>query len=784
MTIDEKNKKLLKNNETLSHNLSTMGSRLDTAIKQLSAITSLTSVPLNAAVIKEAADQILLILITELTDINACSLLIYDQSADMLKLLSAKGQADILGSPSGPFNKELSFKSGEGAAGLVFSENEPRFWNKDSDEARPLIIAPHMSTPESLACLPLSLPERPIGVLNISFGQPKPFDPPRKRDLLLLGNVVANIIQTFTLKREINEKAVSLSLLVNELETEIAERKRVESELELANEKLESRVRSRTLELQKTNESLKQEIAEKKRVAEGLATSEKRYRDLFNNISDLIVTHSLDGRLLSINPIAAFSLGYQIEDVTGKILSDMLPQEYRLDFKTNYLERIKKLGFLEGITQVKAQDGTFRYIEYRSILVKNLGPVHYVTATGRDVTDRVLARRELKAMESRLVQSQKMQAVGTLASGISHDFNNILQVISGYVQLMMEKDAGDATDRRYLTGIDNSVKRALDLVRRLLTFSRKVETQMVSLDLNRQIYQAVKLMERIIPPMIEIETYLDGDLRTISADANQIEQILMNLATNARDAMPEGGKIIVETENVVVNKDERPLNGQAAPEVYVRLKFSDTGVGIDKSISDKIFEPFFTTKDVGEGTGLGLSTVYGIVKTHGGRITVEGGPGLGASFTILLPALPDSKKAVTDVQKTSEKAMGNKETILLVDDEKEVLEIASEVLESYGYQTITAGSGESALSLYSKEKNKIDLVLLDLGMPGMGGRNCLKELIEIDPSIKVIIASGYSYQGPGREALETGAVGFIPKPYRLNELLLKIRNVLDDKPAS
>ncbi|MEW5724170.1 MAG: ATP-binding protein [Thermodesulfobacteriota bacterium] len=779
MTLRDDIELLVRQNEALVKTLAIMGVRLDSSLKLLSAITSLTALPIRTMSLSEAAGEILEVLVRELSDIYSCSLMLYQPDREVLTLLAARGQADLLGEINGPYNKDLVFRPGEGIAGRVFQANEPIFWDRNSTEAGALKKDPPQFTPESLACLPLPVLGCPIGVLNISFGAPTPFDHPRKRDLMLLSGVVANVLQTFHLKFELDEKARSLQNKVTECETEISERRRFEEALRRSREELERRVHERTADLASANLTLRREVEERQRTAAELQKSEKRYRDLFASITDFIFTHDMDGCFLSLNPYAAQTLGYNTEDLVGRYMGDFMLPKHGKAFREDYLDQIGRIEELTGTFILLDKTGGEHYIEYRCGLVEDLEQGRYVSGTGRDITDRILAQRELRSLEEQLIQSQKMQAVGTLASGIAHDFNNILQAVSGYIQLLLTKPMEPEVGRRYLVEVETAVKRAGELVMRLLTFSRKVEPRLEPMVLNQEIYQAVRMLERIIPRMIEIETYLDPTLWSIKGDANQLEQVLMNLGTNARDAMAEGGRIVIETRNVVLNDNNAGAYLELPPGRYVELKFTDTGQGMDEEVIKHIFEPFFTTKDPGEGTGLGLSTVYGIVKGHGGHVTVNSEPGRGAAFHLYLPALVKAEAEMDQEGAESEELPGGTEVILLVDDERAILEIVKSFLERYGYQLITADGGERALELYRERRDEVDLVVLDLGMPGMGGHSCLKEILALNPGAKVLIASGYTTKKHEKDVIESGAAGFVGKPYKLTDLLKVIRRVLD-----
>ena len=372
-----------------------------------------------------------------------------------------------------------------------------------------------------------------------------------------------------------------------------------------------------------------------------------------------------------------------------------------------------------------------------------------------------------------------MEAIGTLAGGIAHDFNNILAAVLGYGELALESAGQGKTNSDEIEQILRAAERAKNLVHQILTFSRKTETDFKPLSLNRKVVEVVRLLERTIPKSISIETLLVPDLKKVKMDAGQIEQVLVNLANNARDAMPDGGRLVIKTSNVELDRDYCRRHAEVRPGSYVLLQVHDSGIGMDPKTLEQIFDPFFTTKEVGKGTGLGLSTVHGIVKTHGGHISCYSEPMRGTFFRIYLPAYEEEVPPDTLEDKAPDSPTGGSETILIVDDEPALMELAGQILKRMGYDVITARSGEEALDIYRQRKDSPDLVILDLGMPGMGGYNCLKEIRVINPEARVIIASGYSADGQVKDALMAGAAGFISKPFLRSDLLGKVREVLE-----
>lgn len=513
------------------------------------------------------------------------------------------------------------------------------------------------------------------------------------------------------------------------------------------------------------------DTSELKRAEESLRESELKYRSLFEESVDGIYITKKDGTLIDANRSFLDLFGYQREESLG-----MSVLNYYVDPGDRQIvtEKLDNAGFIKDhFVKMRRKDGTEIdcLITGTRRLAKDGSIIGY-RGIIRDIT-------EHKSLEKQLVQAQKMEAVGTLAGGIAHDFNNMLAVIQGYSELLLLDKAEGTKEFKAISAIRNSAERGADLVRRILGFSRKLETNLRPIDLNHQVEHAQKLLSRTIPKMISIDIQLDEDLNTINADPVQIEQILLNLAVNAKHAIPEqGGRIIIETRNVILDETYCRTQAEMQPGEYVLLSVSDTGHGMDKYILEHLFEPFFTTKDVGEGTGLGLAMVYGIVQGHKGHIDCISEPGLGTTFNIYFPVIESEVKS--DSESIEIMPTSGSETILLVDDEQLVRDFGKDVLSQSGYKVITAANGGDALDIYRERRIEISLVILDLAMPMMGGKECLAKLIEIDPEVKVIISSGYSAEAARSELALGGAKGFVGKPYNLNEMLQTVREVLDE----
>jgi PAS domain S-box-containing protein len=478
------------------------------------------------------------------------------------------------------------------------------------------------------------------------------------------------------------------------------------------------------------------------------------------------------GTIQYVNPAFEKLSGFTPEDIVGQNFGILKSDRHDEAFYREMWQTISSGKAWAGRINNRMNDGTF--CEFETIISPirdSSGAIVNFVSVNRDVTQEI-------ALEAQLLQAQKMEAVGTLAGGIAHDFNNLLQVIQGYTEVLLHGVNQNVPSYDPLKKIHRSAKRGADLTRQLLTLSRKVQSERKPLDLNHEVEQMKTLLERTIPKMIEIELYLSEIPAIVNADPVQVEQTLMNLAVNAMDAMSEGGRIIIETENVTLDEEFCRTHLGARPGEYVLLSISDNGHGMNEEILEHVFEPFYTTKEVGKGTGLGLAMVYGIVKNHEGYILCYSEPHTGTTFKIYLPAMEQdgSRKKVRNIE--SRIARGT-EIILLVDDEEYIRELGEELLGDAGYTVLTASNGEGALRFYEKEKEQIDLVILDLVIPGMGGKKCYEEILKINPQAKILIVSGYSANGPGKEALEAGAKGFVGKPFDVEHMLETVRAILD-----
>lgn len=514
------------------------------------------------------------------------------------------------------------------------------------------------------------------------------------------------------------------------------------------------------------------DISRRVRVEKSLRASEERLRMIVGNTPLGISLMREDRTFEYFNPAFTEILGYTLKDLSNqdawfeKLFPHTLENDQMTAAMAMSLKTRTPLRQTFADVLARAKDGSEKTLNIRSVFLDDGG--HLVTYTNRT---------ERRRLEAQLRQAQKMEAVGTLAGGIAHDFNNLLQAILGYADLLLLRTNEDDPAFREIQQIFRSARRGADLVRQLLTFSRGIESKPRPMDLNQTVAQVGKLLDRTLPKMISIDLRLDEKLKFIDADPAQMEQILMNLAVNARDAMPDGGTLIIRTENVVLDDAYRRSHVGARHGEHVLLTVTDTGQGMDRQTLEHAFEPFYTTKEVGKGTGLGLSMVYGIVEGHGGHIQCTSEPGRGAVFQIYLPAIESmgtdaEKTAATDMRKGAG-------TILLIDDEQPIREFVRAMLSQFGYKVMTAKSAESGISLYEALWESVDLVILDLIMPGMSGKECYRELVRINPDACIILASGHHLDDAAREAMGAPGVELISKPYDVQTMLTAVRRAIE-----
>jgi PAS domain S-box-containing protein len=522
------------------------------------------------------------------------------------------------------------------------------------------------------------------------------------------------------------------------------------------------------------------DITAVKKAGEALRLSEARFRGLIENSHDIITLMDREGHRIYEGPSVQRVLGYKPGERAGTTFDNYPPEDVLLSHPAFQVALANPGKPIYAELKAIRKDGTPIDCEIYVTNWLDNPAVQGIVVNGRDVTSRKQAEEERKSLEDQLRVSQKMEAIGRLAGGIAHDFNNLLVVIMGYTEMMLKETQLGDPNQENLTEVMKAAKRAAALTKQILAFGRKQVLRPVPLDLNLVIADFQTMLRQVLGAEIELEMKLAMDLSQVLADPSQIEQVLMNLVVNARDAMPKGGKLTLSTSNLENNTEnaaEHPAMGFGA---WVMLSVTDTGMGMDEKVKAKIFEPFFTTKDVGQGTGLGLSTVYGIVKQSGGSIAVESEPEKGTTFKIYLPRIGAAVPKAPEKERPGKFSFGT-ETILLAEDEASIRNILKTILENDGYKVLTAGDGVEAIELCKRYKEEIHLLLTDVAMPKMSGKALTQELAKIQPRAKVLFMSGYS----GTELTSKGVLGegihYIGKPFTFEDLAAKVREVLDEK---
>lgn len=517
------------------------------------------------------------------------------------------------------------------------------------------------------------------------------------------------------------------------------------------------------------------DITELKEAQQALAESERKYREILDSMEDAYMELDQRGVATFYNPALLRLLECKPEDLRNKTYDDFADPSNARKME-QFFKDVARQGRTRSLQDFLIRDtkGHQKIVEVSAgVRRDDQGRILGLRVLARDVTEKTRAEEKSRSLEKMLIQAQKMESLGTLASGVAHEFNNLLQAMSGYLELIIKTTPSEDPRRKWVDRVHEATQKAGDLVKRLLAFARPNEPHLEPVRMHRVIEETLLILERSIPRMIELRKELDPNVLPILADRLQLEQVIINLVANSRDAMPpeKPGAITIRTQEIS-GKDGTP---------WVQISVSDTGAGIPREIQDRIFDPFFTTKEPGKGTGLGLSTVYGIIRGHGGTIQYTSTPGEGTTFTIRLPGrrLPLQEEAGTggegEEQQPPSGFQPDRATILVVDDEEPLLDFVQAGLEMENYQVLTATSGEKALEILSRSNGAIQWVLLDLNMPGMGGRRCLEEIRTRYPHIKILVASGYSVHSLDEPLERYGVRAFLQKPYRFAELLAALQ---------
>jgi len=515
--------------------------------------------------------------------------------------------------------------------------------------------------------------------------------------------------------------------------------------------------------LRKSEEKFKKLYDESKR-------SEELYRSLLQSSADAIVICGLDGKIIYISPAFTRIFGWKLNELEGRPLPFIAVTD--VDVTHAAIQQIVETGKSVQNLATRATTRDHCFIDI------NISGSRYNDHEGRPAGILLIIRdtSAQKKLEDQLLHSQKMEAIGTLAGGIAHDFNNLLMGIQGRTSLILMDDNTSQRAYEHLRGIEEYVKNAADLTRQILGFARGGKYEVKPTHLNELISKSVTMFGRT-KKEIKIETRFQADLWTVEVDQGQIEQALLNLYVNAWQAMPGGGTLSLETKNLTLD-DALTAPYQVKSGEFVMISVTDTGEGIEKDIQKRIFDPFFTTKEVGRGTGLGLSSTYGIIQNHNGIIEVNSNKGEGTTFNIYLPASDSS--IVREKETMGSILMGN-ETILLVDDEEMIVEIGEEILKKLGYTALSARSGQESLKIYQENRDTIGLIILDMIMPGMSGKETYEALKALNSRVKILLSSGYSMKDQTTRILENGCDGFIQKPFSINDLSRKLREILEQK---
>jgi PAS domain S-box-containing protein len=515
------------------------------------------------------------------------------------------------------------------------------------------------------------------------------------------------------------------------------------------------------------------EIAERKRAEESLLVQNTALQSAANSI---LITDR-DGIIISANKAFSQLTGYPQEEVVGNKPNILKSGSQSQSFYKKLWETILSGEVWKGEIENKRKDGSL-YLEEMTItpVRKAGGEISHFIAIKQDITER-------KRLQHQLFQAQKVQSIGTLAGGIAHDFNNILGIILGYSSLLENRGIPPQKIYESINAITKAGERGAALVRQILTFAHQTDISLKAMSVHDLVHEVQTMLTEMFPKTITILEYIPRDLPAINADHSQMHQVFLNLCVNARDAMPNGGTITID--GAAIAGDAVRQNFPAAQfDRYVRIRVSDTGIGMDTVIKSQIFDPFFTTKGQGKGTGLGLSVVYGVIQSHRGYIDVETEPGRGTTFTIYLPVFQSYGESTMDKNTLAEKTVSGSETILIVEDETLLRDMLIPLIESYGYTVYIAHDGQEALEVFMNHRSEIAVVFTDMGLPKMSGTEEFTKLKEIDPHVKVIFSSGFLSQDDKSELFKKGAKGFIQKPYKPDEVLSVIREVLDNEDDS
>jgi PAS domain S-box-containing protein len=505
-----------------------------------------------------------------------------------------------------------------------------------------------------------------------------------------------------------------------------------------------------------------------------LRQSEQKYMNLFEQVPDIYLNLNRQHIIVEVNLTGATLLGYTKQELVGRPIEILFVEERRYDVRATLDSMFRENAGLQNSEEqmVRKSGQTFSATLNSALVGDDHGATTYARIIARDITER-------KKMEAALLHAQKIDSIGNLAGGIAHDFNNLLAAVLGAASIMRRKMSEDNPQFKYVEIIANAARHGASLTRQLLTFARKTDRDISTVDVNSIIKETLALFERSVTKGIVIETHLTADVTGVNGDAGQIQQGLLNLFLNSRDAMPEGGTLTISSRVIVADAHTTSQFNSVKPGPFVEIVVGDTGSGIDKAIQNRIFEPFFTTKD--NGTGLGLAVLYGVVQNHGGYVNLESEVGRGTTFSVCLPRVATVARSAA--KQARQRLPRGRENILVIDDEMSVCEIARDMLTDLGYSIMVQHDGRAGVEYYRSRQASVDLVLLDVNMPHLGGIQAFEELRRMNPLVRVIFLTGYGKESTELASLPPDANGFLQKPFQVEDLAAKVRLVLDKRIA-
>ena len=529
-----------------------------------------------------------------------------------------------------------------------------------------------------------------------------------------------------------------------------------------------SALQEQIIKQERTEETLRKSQEENKYLYVEAKHAEEVYRSLLNSSADAIIIYDLEGRAEYINPVFTQIFGWTLEELKGKRIP-FLPE----------IERESTMAIIKDLVEKGTPCHGFetkRYTKDGRLLEVSISASRYDDHKGNPAGTLVILRdlSEKKKFEAHMQYVERMRAVSTLAGGIAHDFNNLMMGMLGNISLILYEIEPSHPYYGNLKNIERLIQSGSKLTKQLLGYARKGKYEVKPINLNQIVKDNSETLGRT-RKNITIHREFAQDLFPVKADESQIEQVLINLYINAADAMPDGGDLFLQTMNVT-HREMKNKSYDPKPGNYVLLQVTDKGTGMDEKTIERIFEPFFTTKEMGRGSGLGLASVYGIIKGHGGYIDVDSEKGHGTTFLIYLPATDQS---VQKTMETDERIIKGDETVMLVDDEEVVIDVGVQLLKKLGYNVLEAGSGKEAIRVFSEKRDKVDIVILDMIMPDIGGGEVYDRIKEIDPQVRVLLSSGYSIDGQATDILERGCNGFVQKPFNMKVMSTKIREILN-----